>query len=97
MMGIMESTGTSIDTSYRMMSVEELTALKLSALQAIQAIAGTGQSHSLNGRQTTHASLAEWRRTLTNVCAALEWKGSVDAAYGAGSASRYDDYSSECP
>lgn len=92
-----ENTGTSIDTSYRLMSVETLNALRLSALSAIESISGVGQSYSGNGRQTSHASLAQYTRQLANCDAALAYKRGVDAPYGAGYASRFTDLSCERP
>lgn len=90
----MENSGkTAVDTSFRNMSMASLTALRLSALQAIEAVVGEGQSYSLNGRQVTHAGLEKYVRILANCDAAIAFKNSVDAQHGSGSISRYADFS----
>lgn len=82
-----------IDTSFRNMSVESLTAMRLSAIKGIESIAGEGQAYSINGRQTTHAGIEKWVRILSNCDAALAFKSSVDAPFGNGFVSRFSDFS----
>lgn len=83
---------TAVDTSYRNMSVETLTALRLSFLTQIKAVEGSGQSHSGNGRQTNLVDMDKLTAGLTNVEAALEWKRTAANNGNKGFASRFASF-----
>jgi hypothetical protein len=82
-----------LDTRFRLMDDETLTALKSSCLQQIKAIEGAGQSHSMNGRNVAMANLGELYDKLANISAAITWKADQANSGGLGYASRFTDYS----
>lgn len=82
-----------IDTSYRAWSIQTLEAVRNSTLIQIKAIEGTGQSHSVSGRQTTLADYATLVQTLTNIESALDWKRTQANCGNKGFASRFPDFS----
>lgn len=82
-----------LDTSYRLWSVETLNAVRSSVLLQMKAIEGVGQSHSVNGRQTTLADHDKLVQKLTNIEAALSWKATAANSGNAGYASRYSSFS----
>lgn len=63
-----------LDTSYRSWPLTDLKALKLSILTQLKAIEGTGQSHSLSGRNTQMADFNVLTDRLANINAAIAWK-----------------------
>lgn len=83
---------TVVDTSYRLWSAATLTAMRLSILTQLKAVEGTGQSHALNGRQTSLADFDKLTQKLTNIEAALDWKANSANAGNNGYASRYSSF-----
>lgn len=82
-----------LDTKYRVMSLETLEALKGSMLLQIKNIEGAGQSHSLNGRSTSQASLDTLLNKLGDIEAAIAWKKDPANAGNNGYTSRFTDFS----
>lgn len=63
-----------LDTSYRSWTVADLAAMRLSIMTQLKAIEGTGQSHSLSGRNTSMADFRALTETLANVNAAIQFQ-----------------------
>lgn len=83
---------TTLDTSYRSMSVATLEALRLSFLTQLKAVEGVGQAHSANGRQTTLPDIDKLTQKLVNVESALEWKANPANAGSNGYARRFASF-----
>ncbi len=82
-----------LDSRYRLMSDATLAALESSCLQQIKAIEGAGQSHSMNGRNATMASLETLYDKLANISAAIAWKAANAETGNFGYSSTYTDFS----
>lgn len=83
---------TTVDTSYRSMSIGALEALRTSFLTQLKAVEGVGQSHSMSGRQTTLPEIDKLTRSLANVESALEWKRNAANAGNNGYARRFASF-----
>ena len=83
---------TKVDTAYRMMSLTTLCALRDSTLVIIKSVEGTGQSHTLNGRNITQADRAKAMEDLVSIEAAIDYKGNPANAGNKGYASRYASF-----
>jgi len=82
-----------IDTRYRLYPAETIAALIASTLTQIKQIEGVGQSHSINGRSTSQATLRDLHDTLANLYAAQKFQSSSEDAGNAGYVSRFTDFS----
>lgn len=85
-----------VDTAYRMWSVATLEAVRLSTLAQLKAVEGTGQSHSMNGRQTALVDFDKLTQKLNNIEAALDWKANAANNGNKGYASRYGSFNNRC-
>ncbi len=63
-----------INTSYERMRLTTLQALESTMLIVIKQVEGTGQSHSLNGRSVSRASLPAAIQDLASIQAAIDNK-----------------------
>ncbi len=81
-----------LDTSYRTWPAADLAALRVSILTQLKAIEGTGQSHGLNGRETSLAAFGTLTDKLANVNAAIDWQSNIGDRGNKGYASRYASF-----
>lgn len=81
-----------IDTSYRSWSVETLNAVRASILVQLKNIEGTGQSHSISGRQTALPDIDKLTQKLTNIESALRFKETAANNGNNGYASRFSSF-----
>lgn len=81
-----------LDSRFRAMTLPTLTALRLSMITQIAAVQGTGQSHSLNGRQTALPDLDKLIGRLADIDAAIAFKSNPANAGNNGYASRYASF-----
>lgn len=87
---------TTVNTSYRSMSLETLGALRTSILTQLKAVEGVGQSHSANGRQTTLTAFNDLTQKLVNVESALEWKANPANRGNNGYTRRFASFNGSC-
>ena len=81
-----------IDTSYRTWPAADLAALRFSVLIQISNVQGTGQSHSLNGRQTQLADFDKLTKTLASVNAAIAFQANAANRGNTGYTSRFASF-----
>lgn len=81
-----------LDSRLRSMSLETLTALRLSALTQLKAVEATGQSHSANARQTALADYEKLMNRIADIEAAIAWKSDPANAGNNGYARRFASF-----
>lgn len=74
------------------MSLATLEALRLSVLTQLKAVEATGQSHSVQGRQTALVSFDQLTNRLADIEAAIEWKSNPANSGNKGFASRFANF-----
>lgn len=74
------------------MSLETLNALRLSVLTQLKAVEGTGQSHSVSGRQTALPTYDALMNRLADIESAIAFKSNSSNAGNNGFASRYASF-----
>jgi hypothetical protein len=82
-----------LNSKYRFLSLEELEALRSSTLLQIKQIEAVGQSHSINGRAQSAASLQVLTEQLADIASAMDWLRSSANRGNKGYTSRYADFS----